>query len=62
MIKPETIEAVRLVRDEGLTPYAAAKRTGVAQSTVHRALEREDHRCEACGQVVRKGGEYVVRP
>lgn len=30
----EMTEALRLIMDEGLTPYAAAKRTGVSQSAI----------------------------
>lgn len=53
-MKQETIEALRLMREEGLTAYAAAKRTGIALTTALRAREREESRCCTCGQIVRK--------
>lgn len=46
--KPEVIEALRLV-DSGETPYSASKQTGVAQSTIGRALKRRAAVCQACG-------------
>lgn len=52
-IKPETEEALRLMR-EGATAYKAAKITGIALTTALRAREREESRCCTCGQVVRK--------
>ncbi|MHB8372242.1 MAG: helix-turn-helix domain-containing protein [Thermoplasmataceae archaeon] len=36
---PAVKEALRLVR-EGLTPYRAAKETGIALSTIYRALKK----------------------
>ena len=35
-----TDEALRLIDEEGLTAYAAAKRVGIALSTIYRALKR----------------------
>ena len=32
--------ALRLVSEDGLTPYAAAKKAGIALSTIYRALNR----------------------
>ena len=37
-------EALRLVA-QGMTPYAAAKKTGIAMSTVYKAVKR--HRSQA---------------
>ena len=36
----EVEKALRLVR-QGLTPYAAARKVGIALSTIYRALKRE---------------------
>jgi transposase len=35
----EVAEALKLVKS-GITPYAAAKRTGIALSTIYRAIKR----------------------
>jgi transposase len=35
-----TEKALKLV-EKGLTPYAAAKKVGIALSTIYRALERQ---------------------
>lgn len=55
--RSKTMQAVDLVLNEGLTAYAAAKRVGVHQSAVHRAIQRRDDReiCPCCQQVVREG-------
>jgi predicted DNA-binding protein (UPF0251 family) len=37
----ETTEALRLVKEEGLSAYAAAKKVGIALSTIYRAQARE---------------------
>jgi len=49
-----TMQAVALVA-EGATPYAAAKKVGINQSAVHRAIARRAGRdvCESCGQVIK---------
>ena len=51
----KTMQAVQLVEDEGLTVYAAAKRVGIHDSAVHKALKRREGKaiCECCGQVIR---------
>lgn len=36
----ETTKALKLVK-AGMTPYAAAKKVGIALSTIYRALKRE---------------------
>lgn len=57
MGKSKTMQAVDLVLNEGLTVYAAAKKIGVNQSAVHRALQRRGDKeiCPCCGQVIREG-------
>jgi hypothetical protein len=59
--RSKTMQAVDLVLKDGLTVYAAAKKIGVNQSAVHRAIQRRDDReiCPCCGQVVRDG--YAVK-
>lgn len=37
---PEVTRALRLI-DKGMTAYAAAKKTGIALSTIYRALKRQ---------------------
>lgn len=61
MKKSKTQQALQLV-SEGLTPYAAAQRAGIATSTVYTALKRQQGKpvCPCCGQVVRKG--FAVDP
>lgn len=50
-IKGVTYMAARLVLIDGKTAYQAAKETGVAQSTVSRALRRMYRPvCTCCGQ------------
>ena len=52
-------EAMRLVREEGLTAYAAAKAVGVALSSVYSAQQRAKLKelqgmiaCPCCGSMV----------
>lgn len=46
---PLTLEAARMVLVDGLTCYAAAQKTGLAKSTVTRAVERLQRPvCPAC--------------
>lgn len=53
-MKSATAAAVEMVRN-GSTPYAAAKACKIAQSTVHRALERlKAETCPMCGQIVKE--------
>lgn len=58
--KSKTMQAMGLVKDEGLSAYAAAKRLGISPSAVTRALQRREDKevCPCCGQVVRDG--YAV--
>jgi len=55
----KTMQAVQLVQDEGFTAYGAAKRVGINQSAVHRALARREGKdiCPHCGQVVKTPGQ-----
>ena len=55
----KTDEALRLIAEEGLTPYAAAKQAGITPTTVYVALQRRKGKqlCPCCGQVVREGFE-----
>lgn len=56
-MKEQTKRALEMVLN-GATPYAAAKACKVAQSTVHRALEREkEERCKSCGRRMPKDKE-----
>lgn len=50
-MKPETAEALRLVAS-GKSMYMAAKMVGIAQSTVARALAKEQ--CPTCGQTIKQ--------
>lgn len=52
--KSKTQQAVALV-DEGLSTHAAAKRLGISQAAVHRAVARRRNRktCPCCGQIIR---------
>lgn len=61
-VKSKTQQAVDLVLQEGLSPHAAAKRTGVHPSAVYRAMTRANEKpiCPCCGQVVRDG--FTVKP
>lgn len=58
MEKSKTQQALQLV-GEGMTPYAAAKKAGIATSTLYTALKRQQgkEQCPCCGQVVREGFE-----
>lgn len=51
----KTMQAVQLVESEGLTVYAAAKRLGIHDSAVHKALKRREGKtlCPHCGQIIK---------
>lgn len=51
-MKQATKDALALVV-AGKTHYMAAKMSGIAQSTVKRAIERERFKCDTCGAYVR---------
>lgn len=40
--------------DAGMTAYAAAKKHGVQQSSISRALKRRANLCPHCGQAMKK--------
>lgn len=53
-LQGDTREACRLVLIEKISGYAAAKKTGVAESTISRALKRIGRdTCRSCGQVIK---------
>ena len=52
-LRGDTREACRLVLIGGLSNYAAAQQTGVAKSTIGRALARINRGvCRRCGQAL----------
>lgn len=57
MIKSKTMQAVELVEKHGFTQYMAAKKLGIHQSAVSRAIYRREEKkiCPCCEQVVREG-------
>lgn len=59
--KPKVIEALRMV-DAGATPYKASQETGVAQSTIGRALKRRAAVCQTCGGTRRNAVAAHDRP
>lgn len=53
----KTQEALRLIREKGLTPYAAAKEAGITPTTLYQAIKREEAKgtmaaCPCCGSMV----------
>jgi hypothetical protein len=58
-VRSKTMQALDLILQDGLTPFAAAKQVGVHASAVYRALDRQQQKdlCPCCGQVVREGFE-----
>jgi hypothetical protein len=53
----KTQEALRLMRDKGLTAYAAAKEAGITPTTLYLAIKREATKgtmqpCPCCGSMV----------
>lgn len=56
MAKSKTRVALDLV-GTGITPYEAAKRAGIAPSSVYRAIGRQRDKdvCPCCKQIVREG-------
>jgi predicted transcriptional regulator len=60
----KTQEALRLMREKGMTPYAAAKEAGITPTTLYAAIKREEAKgvitaCPCCGTLV--PGEKVNR-
>lgn len=55
-LRVDTRVACRLVLVHKLSNYAAAQQTGVAKSTIGRALKRLARGvCRACGQTIKSG-------
>ncbi|MBK9783386.1 MAG: hypothetical protein IPP59_03870 [Betaproteobacteria bacterium] len=60
--------ALQMLReDPDMTPYAAAKKAGIATSTLYVAMVREEAKktkehCPCCGQVVRAGFKIKETP
>ena len=54
--KSKTAKAIDLI-ENGMTPYAAAKKLGIGHSAVYTALARRKNKriCPCCKQVVREG-------
>lgn len=53
----KTQDALRLMREKGMTPYAAAKEAGITPTTLYAAIKREEARgvlesCPCCGSLV----------
>jgi len=53
----KTQDALRLMKDKGLTPYAAAKEVGITPTTLYAAIRREEAKgaitaCPCCGTLV----------
>lgn len=53
----KTQDALRLMREKGLTPYAAAKEVGITPTTLYAAIRREEAKgameaCPCCGSMV----------
>lgn len=53
----KTQDALRLMREKGLTPYAAAKAAGITPTTLYTAIKREEAKgaiaaCPCCGTLV----------
>ena len=49
--KPDAIKAaLKAINEKDITPYAAARLYGVAQSSISRALKREAESCPCCGR------------
>ena len=46
----KTQDALRLMREKGMTPYAAAKEAGITPTTLYAAIKREEARgvLESC--------------
>jgi hypothetical protein len=53
----KTQAALALVRESGMTPYAAAKQVGISSPTIYGAIRRQKNKeiCPCCGQIVRAG-------
>lgn len=52
--KPAAMQAALADIAAGMTAYAAAKKHGVQQSSISRALKRLANACPCCGQTVKQ--------
>lgn len=64
----KTQDALRLIREKGMTPYAAAKEVGITPTTLYAAIKREESKkameaCPCCGSLVpaEKINRYVLK-
>jgi predicted DNA-binding protein (UPF0251 family) len=66
-LTPKVVEALKLVDDEGMSIYAAAKQIGIQQGTLYSAFNRRKLRileariaglCEKCGAPVDSRGKF----
>jgi len=53
----KTQDALRVMREKKLTPYAAAKEVGITPTTLYAAIKREEAKgvlaaCPCCGSLV----------
>ena len=51
-----TQDAIKWMTEQSCTPYAAAKKYGIAPATIYRAIKeaaKDKPRCDCCGQVIR---------
>ncbi|GEM_PF-6645069 len=56
-MESKTQQALRLMREKGMTPYAAAKEAGIVPSAIYAAIKREEAKgtmeaCPCCGSMV----------
>ena len=63
MDESKTQKGLRLMREQGMSAYAAAKAAGITTPTLYAAVKREQMKaeqgiCPTCHQVVRQG--FVV--
>ncbi|MBS7807608.1 DUF134 domain-containing protein [Variovorax sp. PCZ-1] len=67
-MSPQVVEALKLVDDEGMSIYAAAKQIGIQQGTLYSAFNRRKLRilearmaglCEKCGAPVDAHGKFA---
>ena len=67
---PKVAEALRLMDEEGMSAYSAAKALGIAQTSVYAAFNRrklkwleakEAGQCTKCGAPVDSKGRYTPR-
>lgn len=52
--KPESMAAAINDIDKGMSAYAAAKKHGLNQSSISRALKRRENLCPSCGRPIKE--------